>query len=55
MPWEPLGEWGRLGDDLGKLSPPLLGLFNCLYLTQFLTDFCHILDSKSYDQGGGGG
>ena len=22
MPWEPLGEWGRLGDDLGKLSPP---------------------------------
>ena len=25
-------------------------LFNCLYLTQFLTDFSQILDSKSYDQ-----
>ena len=23
---------------------------NCLYLTQFLTDFGQILDSKSYDQ-----
>ena len=25
-------------------------LSNCLYLTQFLTDFGQILDSKSYDQ-----
>ena len=30
--------------------PQFLGLFNCLYLTQFSTDFSQILDSKSYDQ-----
>ena len=35
--------------DLRTL-PQFLGLFNCLYLSQFLTDFCQILDSKSYDQ-----
>ena len=34
---------------LGTL-PQFLGLFNCLYLTQFLTDFGQILDPKSYDQ-----
>ena len=27
-----------------------LGLFNCLYFTQFLKDFGQILDSESYDQ-----
>jgi len=32
-----------------KPLPLFLGLFNCLYLTQFFTDFGKILDSKSYD------
>ena len=27
-----------------------LGLFNCLYLTQCLTDFGNIVDSKPYNQ-----
>ena len=31
------------------LKDPVV-LFNCLYLTQFLTDFSQILDPKSYDQ-----
>ena len=31
-------------------TTPRLGLFNCLYLSQLLTDFGQILDSKSYDQ-----
>ena len=35
--------------NIGTL-PYFLGLFDCLYLTQFLTDFSKILDSKSYDQ-----
>ena len=30
--------------------PPFSTNFGGLYLTQFLTDFCQILDSKSYDQ-----
>ena len=34
---------------LGTL-PYFLGLFNCLYFTQFLTDVGQILDSKSYCQ-----
>ena len=38
MPWEPLGEWGRLGDDLGKLSPPTT-------LSQFLFDLYQTFDS----------
>ena len=33
----------------GRLAK-LVEVSNCLYLTQFLTDFGQILDSKSYDQ-----
>merc|ERR1712208_81819 len=44
---EPHGSWLRYGDSLITL---FLGLFNCLYLTQFLTDFGQILDSESYEQ-----
>ena len=46
--------------ELGSQVPPLFprlvvtpyeaALSNCLYLTEFLTDFGQILDSKSYDQ-----
>ena len=35
---------------LVSLVPYFIGLFNCLYLSQFLTDFGQILDYKSYDQ-----
>ena len=41
-------------DTTPRLDPSIYGLFpslfNCLYLTQFLTNFSQILDSKSYDQ-----
>ena len=33
----------------GRLAK-LVEVSNCLYLTQFLTDFVQILDSNSYDQ-----
>ena len=32
------------------VRPSGVTTLNCLYLTQFLTDFGQILDSKSYDQ-----
>ena len=32
------------------VTPYEAALSNCLYLTEFLTDFGQILDSKSYDQ-----
>ena len=55
------GEGDTQGDQLGPGGsyPPsgkyniifeFLGLFNCLYLTQFLMDFGKILDCKSNDQ-----
>ena len=37
-------------DTKPYLDPRFLGLFNCLYLTQLLTNFGKILDSKPYDQ-----
>ena len=33
-----------------KPNKPYLGLFNCIYLTQFLMDVGQILDSEPYDQ-----
>ena len=33
-----------------SIRPSGVTTLNCLYLTQFLTDFGQILDSKSYDQ-----
>ena len=32
------------------VTPYEAALSNCLYLTQFLTDFGQIVDSKSYDK-----
>ena len=33
-----------------NVTPYEAALSNCIYLTEFLTDFGQILDSKSYDQ-----
>ena len=44
------GVWGSNADVISRDFTLVLGLFNCLYLSQFFTDFGQILDSKSYDQ-----
>ena len=46
-PNKPYGTTPRLDPSI---QGPYPSLFICLYLTQFLTDFGQILDSKFYDQ-----
>ena len=36
--------------EFGYVKPYETALSNCFYLTEFLTDFGQISDSKSYDQ-----